>query len=694
MKNKVTVSYTKLVFVVMVGLFLYAGYKLTVVAFCNEVDGTNLRTYASNRNTVTKTLFARRGNIYDVENNVLATTVNSYTIVAYLSEKRSSDGVIRHVVDKEDVANKLSSILNIDKDKLLKILSKDKYQVELKRDVTELTKSKIDELNLVGIGYEESVDRYYQSGSFASYLIGYAKKNDEGKIVGELGIEGYYNTLLTGKDGKNIYQKDAYGYKMPNTYEYIENSTSGANVHLTIDSNIQLILENATSKISKKEGFDWGVMAVMDAKTGAIVASSTLPSFNPNDLNTIGDNYLNPLVSYQYEPGSTMKTFSFASSIEEGLYDGNATFESGSIVVGDATIRDVNRVGWGTISYDTGFAYSSNVATTHIALKLGKDKLKYYYDKLGFGNKTGVELSNEFYGSVKFKYDVEVANAAFGQGMSVTPIQMLQAYTTITNDGEMLKPYIVDKIVGDNGKILYQGGKEVIGKVYSKATVDYMKKLMHNAIYENTNDLYEPDNVNIIGKTGTAQIYGKGGYLTGENDYIRSFAGIFPSENPEYIMYVAVSKYQDKISTFADIITTAIEEISSYAKISSNQNNVYNEKIVVDNYLSKEVNVIKSDLEKKGVHVTVVGNKEYVIDQYPYKGNVLYSGDRLFLVSNDDEIVMPDVTGFSLNEIKTLCDMIGIDVKINGRGYVTSQSIAVGSILDVSGLLEVILSNG
>lgn len=687
--KKTTVSYGNFSLFIMLLVIIGIIYKLGIVALSEKVDGIDIKSFATSRNTVENILLASRGNILDVNGEILANTVNSYTLIAYLSESRTTDDENpKHVIDIEKTALALSGALDLDYDVLVEQLSKDKYQVEILRDITELTKSQIDELNLVGIGYIQSNARYYQNGTFVSYLIGYAKKNDDGKIVGEMGIEGYYNTLLTGTDGLSIYQKDAYGYTIPSFPAYETPSVSGADVYLTIDSSVQLILENAINKFTESE-HEWALLTVMDAKTGAIVGSATSPSFNPNDLNTIENNYLNPLVSYQYEPGSTMKTFSFGAAIEEGIYDGDALFTSGSVEVADATISDYNKVGWGDITYATGYAYSSNVATTNLALELGSGVLTDYYKKLGFGTKTGIELSNEYSGVVKFLYSVELANAAFGQGISVTPIQMLQAYSVITNEGTMLKPYIVSKIVDDGGKEIYTGQREEVEKIFSKETVEELQKLMHMAVYENVSSSYIPDNVNILGKTGTAQIAGSGGYLEGYNDYVRSFVSIFPDDEPEYILYMVTSKYEGGSNTMADITVTAIEEIAALGKNFSNEEK--NNYILMDNYISKKISDTESYLMDNDITTIIIGDGEYISNQYPEKNSKLFSKDTVILVSSTSEYTMPNIENLSLSEAKVVCNFLSVECIFKGDGEVTAQSIKSGKKINEETTVEITL---
>ena len=364
MQKRVTVKLYKLVLICVILLFCAIIAKLCYVVLSSKVDGINLSAFADGRNTVEKTLYANRGSIFDVKGNLLAQQVNSYTLIAYLEESRTTnENEPQHVVDKQMTAEKLSPLINTSVEDILKRLNKDAYQVEFgknAKNLTEIQKKAIEDLDLPGIDFISSSQRYYKMGQFAPYIIGYAKPDENGKINGEMGVEQYYNDYLEGTDGKKIYQKDAYGYQIPNTPSLTEEAISGANIYLTIDNNVQIIVENAISDLVKSKELAWATLSIMDAKTGAIVASASSPTFNLNNLNTL-ESYLNPLVSYQYEPGSTMKMYSFMAAMEEGIYNGSKTYKSGSIQVADVKISDFNKVGWGEIPYDTGFIYSSNV---------------------------------------------------------------------------------------------------------------------------------------------------------------------------------------------------------------------------------------------------------------------------------------------------------------------------------------------
>ncbi len=686
--RRVTVKIPKILIFIVAFLFVAIIGKLAYVSLSNTVDGVNLHEFASNRNTKSEVIYAKRGNIYDKDGNPLAQTVNSYKIIAILSSSRTTDPKHpQHVVDKEGTAKMLNEMIGIPYETAYKILNTEgRYQVEFGpygSGLTESLKNKIEALEMPGIIFDAGQKRDYSMGAFASYIIGYAKVKEDGNINGELGLESYYNKELSGTNGKKTYETDAYGYTLPSAKVVTTEAKDGANIYLTIDQKIQMFAETLTSDLATNYNMDWMIFSVMDAKTGAIVASSTYPNFNPNDLNTI-TKYENPLVSNQYEPGSVMKIFSWATAIEEGLYDGNETFLSGKKVVGDATIKDHNRgQGWGNISFDTGFIYSSNVGASYLADRIGVETLTNYYKKLGFSEKTGIELAGELKGTVNFKYPVELDNAAFGQGVAVTPIQMLQALSALTNDGTILKPYVVDKIVSSDGNIIYDGKRTEVTKVYSKETMDYMRKLMHGVVYDGTSKYWHPTKTVMIGKTGTAQIASdKGGYLDGKYDYMRSFAGIFPEDDPKYIVYIAVKQLEATSATpIGNVLTKAVDDIVAYLGLQESEVNIADKTVIIDNYMSLEVLPVVEDLKNKKLNVYTLGSGKYITNQYPLNKSKVLENSKVFLVSNSSDYLMADLTGWSLNEVMTYANLLKIPISTDGYGYVTTQSIPAGTLV-------------
>lgn len=697
---------SKLTMTIVGFFFCVIVIKLCYVVLSPNVDGIDLTQFADSRNTAKETLYADRGVIYDVNGKPLAKNANSYKIIAILSPSRTTDmSNPEHVVDKEHTAEAMCTVLATEetmeqcKSDLIGYFSQDLYQAELGNwgRISEDERQALLALDLPGIMFETlAKKRQYINSSWASYILGYARSNDEGEIVGEMGIESYFNEELSGKNGYVEYQKDAYGYKMATSSEIREDAVPGSDIYLSIDSDVQNILENSITNFSKDKELEWAIFVVMDAKTGAIVGSATNPNFNPNTLDNL-ESYLNPLVGYQYEPGSTMKIFSWLAALENGIYNGDDTFLSGSVTLSDGTkIKDFNNVGWGTINYDTGFAYSSNVAATNLGLKLGSAKLSDFYDLCGFGDKTGITLPGEEAGSIDFMYESELANASFGQGISMTPIQLLQAMSAFANDGVMVKPYIVSKIVDSNGNVTMESKRTEVERIASSESINKMKELMYNVVYNSFsyNKGYAPSNVTIAGKTGTAQIASPtGGYLTGEYDYIKSFLGMFPYEDPQYVFYFATKQFKGSSNDIYHIVSSTIEDVANIVEVTKGQSDVDSSKIIeISQYISRETANVVEDLKKLGLSPVVIGNGTYVTNQYPLKGSKVISGSKVFIQTNDTTITMPDVAGWSTNELIRFCDFIGLSYTLNGYGKVLSTNILTGTVIDTNTMnLEITL---
>ena len=565
---------------------------------------------------------------------------------------------------------------------ILYLLNRNAYQVELGpggRGITELKKEEIEKLKLPGISFISSYKRYYQNDDFASYILGYVKTTDDGEMIGEMGIEQYYNDMLKGKDGFIVYQQDVNGYKIPNTKEEVKESKDGVDIYLTIDSNIQFFVEKYSKEAYEQYPCDWLFAVVADAKTGAILGSTSYPSFNPNIKNIT--NYLNPLVSFAIEPGSTMKIFTYMATMEKKMYDGNKTFKSGSIKIGENTIYDWKTDGFGEITYDEGFMLSSNVGISYLTKDyFTGSELKEYFKKWGFGQKTGIELPYELTGTLNEKNNkaIEIANAGFGQGITVTPIQMVQALTMIANNGVMLKPYIVSKIVDEEDALVYEGKRTELGKVASSETVNNIKELMYKVIYNDlyysTGASYRMDGYDLIGKTGTAQYTNPytGRYYYDNVNYIRSFAGMFPKDDPEIIVYVATKKtYTQK--GVSNIVKGLVKDIANYRSIFKNEEtNATTFKI--DDYSNQNLMMVLDNLKDKFKDIVVIGDGDKIVDTYP-KNKVVSKDEKIFILTNSKNIEIPDFIGYSKREVDTYKKLTGIDITLEGNGYVYEQNI-------------------
>lgn len=697
-RKKNNIRYSKIV--IFASLFLFACMigRVIQLGLSSEIDGVDLKELASRRTTATETLSAQRGSIYTEDGEVLAQNVSSYKIIAYLDPKRTTDkDNPQHVVDKEKTAEALAPILGMEKEEVLKYLSKeDVYQTEFGskgRNLSELTKTQIEELHLPGIDFIESFRRYYPKGDFASYTVGYAKTetNDETgeeTVTGEMGIEKYYDKILKGEDGYVQYQKDLQGYRIADTPVRTKEATQGKDIYLTIDSQIQFFVEQAINNADIDYDWEWFNITIMDAKTGAILATATSPSFDPNVRNIT--NYLDPTVSSPYEPGSTMKTFTYMAAMENGVYDGSETYLSGTYTTTDGTvIGDWDRNGWGTITFDKGYAMSSNVGVINLINRhMSSSMLREYFKKLGFGRKTGITLPNEEAGSLDFKYETEIYNAGFGQGITTTPIQNVKALTSLTNDGMLLEPYIVSKIVDpDTDEVILENERTEIERVASTETVQKMIQLMDDCVngIGNTGSGFRIDSGELIGKTGTAQIAAEdgSGYLSGTEDIISSFSGIYPKSDPKLIIYASVKRpsgaSQKPLSnSIKEIVNNAAKY---YGDIDTSSTEVEVKEYEVPSFINKELESAKTTLTSEGINYTVIGNGDKVVKQYPEKNDTITNQDTIYLITNDQNLTVPNVVGLSSKVANSLLTTLGIKVNLDGVGYVTSQSIAEGTAI-------------
>ena len=707
-KNKKELKNIKFsVLYALVALFVFGAifYRVYYISTSKVIDGIDIQKFASNRTTKKEVLSSKRGTIYDVKGNALAQNVSSYTLIAYLDSKRTTNpDKPKHVVDIEMTAKKLSPVIGISEDQLIKYMSKKAYQVEFGtkgRGLTELKKDEILKLGLPGIDFIETQQRYYPYGNFLSYTVGYAKKNivtkEDGssteEITGEMGMELYNNDVLTGENGYTLYQKDRSGYKIAGTKEVVVPSVDGKDIYLTIDSTIQLFVEQAANDMLSKSHADFVSLVLADAKTGAILASYTNPSFDPNKRDI--KSYLDINISSPYEPGSTMKIWSFLAAMDKGVYNGQEKYKSGLYQAKDGTVMgDFNRKGWGMITYDQGFALSSNTAAMHLSNKIGADYLKQFYQKLGFGQKTGIELPNESSGKVAFRYETEVLNASFGQGITTTPMQNVKALTAISNDGVLLEPYIIDKIVDTaTGEVVYKGEKKELERVTSKENTDKMRTLMRSVITGNINTCtgyyYNMPGYDLIGKTGTAQVAAANGKGY-SNETIAGLAGMFPGNDPQVIIYMAIKNPTNGTTPRKNFVQSIIKNVSKYLEIydESKNNTAKLEEYTLSNYTNKDTETVKSTLSSYGLNVVVIGNGEKIVNQYPKANTKVNSIDKIILLTNGNEIKMPNLIGYSSKEVNALINLINLKTESIGSGFVTSQSIKEGEVLTNESILE------
>ena len=690
-----------LLFFAFIGRFFYIEWTQAV----SGVDGekVDLMELGQEKWTRSKILEADRGTIYDrTGENELATDIPSFTLRAILDENYDE-----HVEDIDKTASKLAPIIEMEVTDLKKILSREEaFQVEFGSSGKNLSltkKEQIEELDLPGVGFIPTKTRLYPNEEFASHVLGFTNENDKGVQEGLLGLENQLNKYLVPQPGKETYQSDRQGFRLPYGNENITPSKSGNDVYLTIDEKIQLFMERAMDEAQEEYNPERMTAIVADPDTGKILAMGNRPTFDPN-LRDIS-NYTNMAIS-SFEPGSTMKIFTLAAAIEEGVYNGDELYQSGRYKVPGGSVPDHNNgEGWGVISFDEGMQKSSNVAASILVKeKLGFDRYKDYLSKFGFAQKTGIDLPGEGTSQITYRGELERISTGFGQGSTITPIQQIQAATSIANGGKMMKPYVIEKIVDpDSNKVKLNHEPEVVGEPISEETATQTREILRSVVTEGTGTAYNIDGYTIAGKTGTAQIsQGAKGYMSGYGNNVFSFIGMAPAEDPELIVYVAVDRPQleypelgsDPVSLiFNTIMKNSLQYLNIDPMEKKETNN--NKQVDENGAVLKNVTGMDSEQAKKELggelDVLVLGEGE-VVNQSPHAGSKILDGERIILQTSD-KVTMPDLTGWSLADVMKLVELMDLKPNIMGSGYVAKQGIKPGNVVKKGDYLVVELKS-
>lgn len=682
-------------------LFFILIYRFLSIQITGEAHGQALAAKAQQKYSNETVIEAVRGTIFDRNNEVVAEDASAYTLVAILDESMTTNPKEpKHVVDPEKTAKVLAQYINMDESEILQRLTKDKaFQVEFGvagRDISHQVKSEIEKEKLPGIIFTKGSKRFYPNGVFSSHLIGFVEKkeNDDGRTEtsGKLGIEQSYNEVLTGKNGSLKVKSDLWGFLLPDAEKDITPAENGDNIYLTIDKKIQTFLEDAMNRVDEEYKPEKIIAIVADPKTGDILAMGQRPTFHPQTREGIDKSWHNEIIETTIEPGSTMKTFTLAAAVEENVFNPNETFQSGSyrVTPKSVPIRDHNYGrGWGEISYLEGIQRSSNVAVAKLVNeKMGVDTFRNYLTAFGFDKPTGIELPNEVSGKIQYEWPIEKVTTAFGQGTTMTSLQLVQAATAVANNGKMMKPRIIDKIVDSTtGEIIEQIKPEVAGTPISPETAKKVREILETTVTNEdhgTGGIYRIEGYNVAGKTGTAQIPGDDGrYLTGRENFLFSFLGMAPTEDPELIVFVAVQQPQIDESTngsvpvsmiFNPVMKSSLQYLNiqpaSQGKITANE---------VPNVSGKGIDEALKLLKETGLKPVVVGNGEKIVSQLPEAGVNTLEGERILLRTSGDEIIVPDMMDWSFRDTMKFAKIAELNLNKAGNGFVTKQSIKPGT---------------
>ena len=554
-------------------LFLIFSFYFFKIMVLGQSHGVNLRDELDKKLTHTTLLKAKRGNIYDASGSPIAVDATNYSLFAVLTDqwdKEKKD----YVQDFSKTAQVLSKYIDMKASEIEKILSqKNVAQVEFGKAGKNLsveTKEKIEKEELPGIKFTENLSRYYPNGIFASHLIGYTDVEEQevdGKnveqLVGKMGIEALYNATLTGKPGEVVSRTDGNGYVIPGSEKITEQPKDGNDLYLTLDKKMQTYLESLVSQVTEKYLPNQLTAMLVDPKTGNIVAATQRPTFNGTTKEGINTMWNNLLMDEAYEPGSTMKVLALAAAINEGVFDPNEKYESGKIQIFKDLVRDYNKVGWGRITYLEGLAHSSNVAFVHVVQKIGVEKWKQYLDLFGFGQSTQSGFLNEATGLNSYNSYLQQLTTGFGQGISVTAFQMVQAFTAIANQGEMKKLRIVDHEFRPATNTTINFSENSLGQVIkpetAKKTLEYLREA--TTMKNGTSNGFDIEGEEVAAKTGTAELVNPetGKYYSYGSNYIYSVIGFAPASNPKYILYITLKQPQN--NPYGDGASAIIKEI-------------------------------------------------------------------------------------------------------------------------------------
>lgn len=618
-----------------------------------------------------------RGTIYDCHGDLLAGSATVETVMALPSQ----------VTDPYFTAKALAPVLEMDEDSIYELITQERAAVYVKRKVDEDTAREVRLLNLPGITFTHETKRFYPNGSLLSQLLGFV-----GTDQGWSGLEIYYEEILKGRDGNIVFPTDRKGREIPGVRRYIP-PKEGLDLYLTIDETIQFIVERELSRAMIEYEPDRVMGIAVNPQTGGILAAASKPDFDPNNYNDYDKEYwrLFP-VTDTFEPGSTFKLVTLSAAIEENLYNENEHFFcSGAATVAGHTIRcwTSDRGGHGSISFLEAVLGSCNPAFMKMGEKVGADKLFEYMRAFGFGSKAGLDYPGEGSGLIFSPEQVgplELATSSFGQGISVTPLQQVMFVSAIANGGYLMRPYFTKEIREPGGAIVEQRSPEIIRQVLSGDTSARVTGIMEEVVKTGSGINAFIEGYRIAGKTGTAQKVGPdGAYLGG--DYILSFIGFAPAEDPQIVLYIAVDgagrgpQWGSQVS--APLFRAIMKDVLSYLEIPPSELPDDEEApflVEVPDLKSLTVDEAGAMLDTKGLLMRLVGKEGIIKDQVPKSGaqvplqtSIIVYLEGLWTDDTSDIVYSPDLKGMTVKEAGEILSYLGLIMEPIGSGIAVEQ---------------------
>lgn len=672
---------------------------ITRIFFIQVVNGGIWQERAAGLVEREQTIKASRGTITDRNGNILATDAPAYTVSV-------NPEMINKLGIEDVVINKLSSLLGKSESEMRALVTAKKkdgtffqqrevrsegYKIspELAAKVDEFREKLQDDYKAKNaIVMTQESKRFYPEETLASHLLGYMSR--DGKAVN--GLEVSYDEQLTGTDGYLNYQKDAKGYKLPDSQDNYLPPQNGSNLKLTIDDTIQYYIEDAMKEaVAQYNPLSMTVIAA-DPNTMEILGMANWPTFNPNTYGETPDqkNFINHAIQSIYEPGSTFKIVTLAGAVEEKLFDPNATFESKRVYIGGYPISD-NGHAYGRISYLEGVKRSSNIAFVNLGYNmLGGERLRHYIDQFGFGKKTGIDLPSESASPIKpLVYKSEIATAAYGHGLvQVTPIQQVAAISAIANGGKLMEPHLVKEIINPNDGtsevIKPKVVRQVISKESSKLVSGYLEQVVADQTIGTGRNAYI-EGYRVAGKTGTARKVVNGTYSKSKD--VVSFIGFAPVNNPKIAMLIVIDQPDGANigggTAAAPVFKKIVSQTLQYMGVPKDTVKTTDKKskttpvvqAKAPDLSGKTAKQARSQLLNAGIAYETLGQGENVIRQYPVAGAAMNPGQRIYLLTEESsKMKIPDLTGESLRDALEVISLMKVGVTVKGEGYVVKQT--------------------
>ena len=606
----------------------------------------------------------------------------------------------------DETAEKLATVLSMDKDKIKELITKKKAAVYVARKVDPVVAREIRELSLPGITFAEESRRNYPYGQLAAQVLGFAGIDSQGLY----GLELKYDEWLRGKRGYLQYPTDSKGQEIPNgTPKYVA-PEDGCSIHLTIDQVIQHIVERELDDLMAIHNAEAATAIVMEPRTGAILAMANRPSFDPNDymvaVRETGSQkvWLNEAISGGFEPGSTFKVVTTAAAgLEEGVVkEDSVYYDKGYEVVADRRLHCWKRTGHGEETFLEVMQNSCNPGFIDVGMKLGPERMTDYVKRFGFGQKTGIDLPGEAAGVMFSKVGpVELATMSFGQGPSVTPLQQAVAMAAIANGGKVMQPYVVESIHDGDGEVIMQKEPVVKGQAITEDTAARMRALLESVVADGGGrNAYIPG-FRVAGKTGTAQVPKPGGgYYS--NKYIASFSGFAPADDPQVVMFISISDPKGKYGYYgAQVAGPAFrnmaEDILYYMDISPRleATNAPAAAIAVPDLVGLSSGEALEVLRDTGLNIRLDGQGSKILDQIPKTGVKVSPGSTVIVFlgekppSTGEPVQVPDVVGLSLRDASVKLSAAGLQIQAVGSGIAKTQTPTPGTTVSSGSIVTV-----